>query len=310
MTVRRWAATTAAGLALLLNATACGGVVDDVPTPPAGGWPQAADGKITADLCALLTAADWRQYGHTMYADEPDSREAYTGANGVSCTWLLGDRLSIELQPNAESGTAAFQQDLNEHKRQMEAEKRESALEENVLDGADASWFDHGWLDENTYELHAVRQGLLISIEYNKNDQGDEGKAKEPKELLSGLVRTVYERVPDLGKNPTGDSHKVKLAVEGNQPKINVSYLDPITGELVEKNDVGEKVDGEDVRTTFTVEFVVPERDKQRLSITGTAAGADPFNPPSLTCAIGLDGKQLEDSTPGLLAMCNTELTF
>ncbi|MFI5843479.1 hypothetical protein ACIA8K_27610 [Catenuloplanes sp. NPDC051500] len=312
MTVRRWAATTAAGLALLLSATACGGGGDDndVPTPPAGGWPQATDGKISADLCALLTAADWEQYGHTLYSEEPDPGEAYTGANGVSCTWTLGDKLSVELQPNAESGTAAYQQDLHEHSRQMTSEHRESALEENVLDGADASWFDHGWIDDDVYELHAVRQGLLISIEYNKNDQADEGKAKEPKELLTGLVKTVYERIPNLGKNQAGESHKVKLAVEGNLPKINVTYLDPITGELVEKKDVGEKVDGQNVQTTFTLEFVVPERNQQRMSITGSTAGTNPLTVPALSCAIGLDGKQLEDSTPGLLAMCNAELTF
>ena len=140
--------TVALSIATMAALTGCmlGGAGDDADSaakPPAGGWPRLEDGKLTEKMCGLLVAADYKPFGHKMIG----LLEPATGkdsSNYVSCAGILGEWLTLDLQPTAESAKIRYDRSLDTRKDVVIVEKQQTVLAQDLLQGADQSWFDYG----------------------------------------------------------------------------------------------------------------------------------------------------------------------
>jgi hypothetical protein len=263
--------------------------------PPAGGWPQAADGKLDQKMCGLLTAADYAKYGHTLLPKAGGDDSGKSGGNTVSCLYMTGDEFALNLQPTAEGAKLLFQRERDDHVARMKAESHKSQLAEDVVPGADESWFDLSVLGTDKYpeyEVRARRGALLMMLRLSTGSDKD---AKDPKEALVGLAGLVLERAPELGKKDTGTLRKVKYVVTGTAKAKSIRYYDPSTGKNVE---VGASP------LPWTVEIALASEGKNPVLLDLTAT-ADPGTA-YVGCGILIDGKPFKEQKAALgLAFCS-----
>jgi len=140
----RTVALSIATAAALTGCMSSGGDTGDGPAkPPAGGWPQPEDGKLTAKMCGLLTAADFKPVGHNLIR-ALEAQPGKDSSNYVSCAGILGEWLTLDLQPTAESAKIRYDRSLDTRKDVVIVEKQQTVLAQDLLQGADQSWFDYG----------------------------------------------------------------------------------------------------------------------------------------------------------------------
>jgi hypothetical protein len=218
--------------AVLLAAAGCSGGDGDSGggsvKPPAGGWPQPENGQITAKMCGLLTRGDYEQFNHRQLLDlKPQGSKTTT--NGVSCSAPPADILELALQPTAESAKVWYKGSLASRKSQVISHKRDTVLVENLVTGADESWFDF-WVDSGNddklkdYELQVRRGALAVTLVLSGVD---EAKEKDPKGTLVALAGRVLQRVGGLGKTDTGATPMLHLEVNGKGRAGRIQYSVP-----------------------------------------------------------------------------------
>jgi hypothetical protein len=287
-------AVLVAALALTACNRSASNKASEAAGPPAGGWPQAADGKLDQKMCGLLTPADYAKYGHALLPRAGGDDSGKSG-NSVSCLYMTGDELALNLQPTAEGAKLLFQRELGDHGRRMKEKGLTSQLAKDVVAGADESWFDLSFLGTDKYpeyEVHVRRGALLVLLRLSTGSDKD---AKDPKAALVGLAGLVLERAPDLGKKDTGTLHKVKYVVTGTAKAKSINYYDPGTGKSV---DVGPSP------LPWTVEIALASEGKNPVLLQVNAV-ADPATA-FVGCAITVDGKPLtEQKVNRGLNFCN-----
>lgn len=299
---RRRAALLLAAVSLVATVAGCsghksGGSQSEAGGPPPGGWPQADNGNLTKEMCGLLTSADYHKYGHQLLdlvSSESDP------ANALNCLYMLGDELSLSLQPTAEAAKLVFADRTARHPDKLKESGYTSERVDNPVATADESWIDVSDLSAGTdkaYMLEARRGALLVTITLGGLK---DKKAADPKDALAGLGALVLERVPDLGKTDTGSTHTVKFEVVGTGKVTEVSYGDPNTGETVEAKNVT-------LPWSVEVPFAVVHA-KDYVSFTLTASSSNYSQP--LGCRITVDGKVVEQNNSALLSFCTFNYTL
>lgn len=213
--------------ALVLTLTGCGITGADAKAgPPAGGWPQPAGSHVTADMCGLLTGADYKKLGH-------DRRAKITGTvddrqNSLDCRYQAGDDMTLSLQPTADFAKYAFDAALTDHKGRLAESHRRSDLVSGVVGAADESWFDYGTpgtakAGPVTHELRLRRGALILAITLS----GFRGKKeKDPRNVLISLAGLVLGRLPHVGAKDTGTPHKIQYEVIGTGTAKSISWQD------------------------------------------------------------------------------------
>jgi hypothetical protein len=211
----------------------------DAGGPPPGGWPQAVGGKLTDQMCGLLTSADWAKYGHQLLPAAGENKAGPTGRT-LGCLYMTGDELALNLQPTTEAGKLLYEHDLADHTKRMTEEHKSTQLTKDMVRGADQSWFDLSSLSSGDefpeYRLTARRGSLLVTV--NITVPKAEKAKTSPQDTLAGLAGLVLERVPDLGKVDTGTTLKAHYLVIGKGKAQKLSYFDPNTGKEVELTNV------------------------------------------------------------------------
>jgi hypothetical protein len=145
--------------------------------------------------------------------------------------YMTSDELYLGLQRNAESAKLTFANTLQDHKDRLAEDKRTSVLAQNVVPGAEESWFDYWTLGTESspykeYEVDVRRGSLLMTITLS----GIHGKKEtDPKTLLSGLAGLVLQRIPAVGKTDTAKTQKVRFVVIGPGRAKQIIYTDPST---------------------------------------------------------------------------------
>jgi hypothetical protein len=233
----RGAAALSLGCALLLALAGCGtkttgggGGGAAAAGPPAGGWPQPVNGRLTTKMCGLLTDADYAKYGHERLASV-SQKKVDDLPNAIDCLYMTEDDLDLNLQPTAEAAKLSFAAALKAHKERLAEDQRSTVLAQNVVPGADESWFDYwtlGTADSKftEYEIRVRRGSLLVGITLS----GLKGKKEQdPRVLLSGLAGLVLQRIPAVGKTDTGRTHRAKFTVIGPGRAKQITYNDPTT---------------------------------------------------------------------------------
>jgi hypothetical protein len=211
-----------------------GGTSGDKDGPPAGGWPQPDNGRVTDAMCQLLRPGDWRRAGHPLLIDmelEPQKSGADMGGNHLWCLSTPANSLKFELQPTAEAGKIYYGMLLADRKDRVASGDSDSMLEENLVEGVDESWFDFGLGVKRHQQLKdyqlTFRQGaLVVTIELGAVD---DSKEKDPRGTLAKLARLVWERLPDVGRTDTGITPSVHFAVTGTG-KADITYTKPQGG--------------------------------------------------------------------------------
>lgn len=149
----------AALLLVLALLAACGSSSDaassDAPSSPKA-WPQPVDGKLTTEMCDLLTPDDYSKHGATGQGWS-DRRVATDWApNAVICEAPAGGWLTLNLQPDSVSASLFLKSQLIRQKQEIERYGSTSQLQEDVLAEADESWTDVS-ADQPSRELHVRR---------------------------------------------------------------------------------------------------------------------------------------------------------
>ncbi|WP_033323710.1 MmpS family transport accessory protein [Actinomadura atramentaria] len=291
----KWAAGAVVAAAALL-AAGCGGSDGGGPKTtavkaPAGGWPQPSGGRVTEAMCGLLTPEDYAGYGHQML--QPFTPKI----NGtvLSCEGMVADAFTVDLQPTIQAGKLVYSKTLQDHKDRLQEDARRTILANNVVQGADESWFDYWTLGtEGTqfteYEINARRGALVVDITLS----GIHGKnEKDPKTVLTGLAGLVLQRLPGVGAKDTGTTHKVRFEVTGSGKASQIMYTDPAATKSV------------------TVKNVKLPWSKE-LPFVPQAGAQMPFNLSAYTngfmkpvgCRISVDGQELKRQDSTTTATC------
>ncbi len=257
--------------------------------PPAGGWPQPENGQITTKMCGLLTDADYAKYGHHRLPVVSQKR-VDDAPNAVECLYMTSDELDLGLQPTAEAAKVAYAAALKDHKDRLSEDQRPTVLAENVVPGAEESWFDYWTLGSapskfTEYQVEARRGALTVGIILS----GLKGKSEQnPRVLLSGLAGLVLQRIPNVGKTDTGVTSKVRFTVTGTGRAREIGYNDPTSAKSVTLKNV--RLPWHTSRplvNTGTTSFVL-------LNLTATAVG--PMA--AIGCSISVDGQPVIDEAP------------
>ncbi|WP_157610316.1 MmpS family transport accessory protein [Spirillospora albida] len=291
-------------LGALLAVTGCtgGGSQDGGDTeakPPPGGWPQPENGKLTPEMCGLLTDADYRKYGHNRLSSEP-GRRSTNSANGIECTWTGGDYLTLDLQATAEDAKLFFRRYLDEHRERLRSDGRPTIIAQNVVPGADESWFDYWTIGSDPgerfveHELAARRGALTVRLVLS-GIKGD--KEKDPRTVLSGLAALVLQRLPDVGTKDTGTRHQVRYEITGRPGTAKmITYLDPVDTKSVTLRNV---------KLPWKKEFPVPApQGGAPTPLSLTATGDTSTITTVLSCRIVVDGQESASNTSPFSALC------
>jgi hypothetical protein len=291
----RGRALLACGLALVLALAGCDGggepASGDQKPPGRTSWPQPVDGKLTTDMCDLLGPDDYAAAGALANAFDERTLERGTQSRGLSCHSAGENWLTLNLQPDSVSGGLYYDWLLRGiHKNAgSPAQQRE-----NVLPGADESWFS---AMDGGHQLVVRRGGLIVGLRFGFLNKDIDHLAAATK-----LVGLVLERTP-AGTTATGEPHRVTLTVTGRpaQPgPVDIQYLDPNTVQLVSEKGV---------TLPWTKKFDVAWYGPTSPGITLNANLSTPALNKYLTCAITVDGKKLDESEPRMsLTTCRGEI--
>lgn len=265
--------------------------------PPAGGWPQPEKGRMTEKMCGLLTEDDYAKFGH-MLLGQIDAKRADTG-NAVSCLYQLSDSLSLDLQPTAASAALRFAADLKDHKDRFAEEHSPSVLAENVLSGADESWFDYstdaaGETQDAEHEIEVRRGSLLVDIVLAGMKEKDE---KDPRTVLTGLAGLVLQRIPDVGKTASGSTHQVTYTITGVGKARQINYGDPSTQE-------NRELKGVKLPWSLTKPIGFPSGQQQMELYLSAVMPTHLITLPVIRCRISVDGKTVADERGSGAASC------
>jgi hypothetical protein len=286
--------TVALSLAAMLAFTGCmSDKDDDDANPPAGGWPQLEDGKLTGKICGLLTSAEYQELGHHKLL-QVESMDEEGSSNSVSCWGGLGGRLVLDLQPTAESAKIRYDSELESHRRSVIVEKQATILADSVMQGADQSWFDYGPGPEgstpNDYVLNLRRGALLASLALN-NDE-----VKDPKQTIVRLAGLVLERIKDVGTTDAGTTPTVRLEVKGNGKASTIYYL---THDHASKS-----VDNVDL--PWSIELPMADHGKREVPLDISATSSTAALPLHLSCSISVRGVVVKQAQGFGIAQCHT----
>jgi hypothetical protein len=282
---RAWL-TGACALALGVAAGGCGngdgpavgGGTDAVPARTA--WPQPVGGKLTTDMCDVLGPDDYHAAG--AIAATFDERKLIQPRT-LSCHSVGENWLVLDLQPDAVSGGLYFQAQRHEHKTTSE-------LRENVVPGADESWYD---AEGTSHTLVARRGGLLVRLSFGfLNDDVDRFKAAT---MLTGLV---LERLPQVGATDTGKPHQLVLTVTGNAARtgpVDITYTEP---------NLNESVQEKGVTLPYVKKLDFAWFGQSRVTQI-MAAPRKPVLNNYLTCRIVLDGETIGEQVAVVVPMCS-----
>jgi hypothetical protein len=288
----RRAALALAGFGVLLVVAACGPSTNGAagsPTPSPA-WPQPVNGKLTKDMCGLLTDADYAVYHRDRFSLASADTDP---ANTVFCRYLLDDELTLSLQPTAEAAKLVMQNDIDMQIVQLGENGVGSILQDGSVPYTDDSWFDYTNTSTPAHkEYHLeVRRGALVVI-LNLGGAPDQNAAN-PKTTLIGLATLVLQRVPDLGTHDLGRTHKIAMHVSGTGIAEKVDYADP--------NEPGgfiEVTPPPDLPWSTEIPFAIVS-SKKTISLNLTAVSAAGASAP-LGCQISVDGKlQVSNSGRG-----------
>jgi hypothetical protein len=192
--------------------------------PPSGGWPQPSGSQVTADMCGLLTDADYDKAGHDRRAKISGTVDGQ--ANSLGCRYRSGDAMTLSLQPTADFAEYEFAAGLTDHRRRLAGSHRRSGLVSGVVGAADESWFDDsapGTAGPVAHELRLRRGSLILGITLG----GVRGKGeKDPRGVLVGLAGLVLQRLPHVGAKDTGTAHKIQYEVIGTGTAASISWED------------------------------------------------------------------------------------
>ncbi|MDG6103746.1 hypothetical protein Daura_24490 [Dactylosporangium aurantiacum] len=295
-----------AAAAVLLILAGCGrlgggggtGGAGGTVAAPEGGWPTTENGRVTAKMCGLLTRADFRSLGHRQLLDLAARTGAPPASNAVECDAPAADFLGLNVQPTAEAATIWHASSLAGRKREVLDHQRDTILVENVVAGADESWFDY-WLDSGEdseyrdYQLHLRRGALIVELHLGGIQAAD---AQDPKATLTTLADRVLQRVGDLGTTDTGNTPTMHLEVLGTGTARSISYIVP---------DVEGVVRLDNVALPWRREVRIAEHGRTLLNVTLNADSTGARVPPPVGCRMLLDGKLIvEDSGEYGLAQC------
>jgi hypothetical protein len=229
--LRGWSSLTRRVIAccsLVVVAASCRAVAGTPPqaTPPPGGWPQPAEGRVTSQMCGLLTDADYAAVGHHRPAKVSDAVSA--DENAVDCRYESNDEMTVALEPTAAFAKYVFAAGLKDHRERLADDKWPSHLVAGVVGAADESWFDD-WTasglsnDKKAHEIRVRRGGLIIGITLS----GARGKTEEdPRTVLVGLAGLVLRRLPHVGTKDTGTTHRIQYEVIGSGRALSIEWKD------------------------------------------------------------------------------------
>jgi hypothetical protein len=280
----RGRALLACGLALVLALAGCGGggepASGDQKPPARTSWPQPVDGKLTTDMCDLLSPDDYAAAG--ALANPFDERTLVRGSRsrGLSCHSAGENWLTFNLQPDPVSGGLYYHWWLNGIRKN---EGPPAQQRENVLPGADESWFS---ALKRGHQLVVRRGGLIVGLHFGFLNGDIDHLAAATK-----LVGLVLERT-QAGTTATGEPHRVTLTVTGRPARpgpVDIQYLDPNTVQLVSEKGV---------TLPWTKKLDVAWYGSTSTGITVDANLSAPALNKYLICAITVDGKKLADSEP------------
>jgi hypothetical protein len=255
-------------------------------------WPQPVDGKLTTDMCDLLGPDDYAAAGALANAFDERTLERGTQSRRLSCHSAGENWLTLNLQPDPVSGGLYYDWMLRgiREKAGSPAQQRE-----NVLPGADASWFS---AVDGGHQLVVRRGGLIVGLRFGFLNEDIDHLAAATK-----LVGLVLERT-QAGTTATGEPHHVTLTVTGRPARpgpVDIQYLDPNTVQLVSEKGV---------TLPWTKKFDVAWYGSMRPSITLNAALSTPALNKYLTCSITVDGKKLDESQPQMASTtCRGEIS-
>lgn len=295
--------TVALSVAAMVALTGCmfgkSGDGDATARPPAGGWPQPEDGMLTAKMCGLLTQADYKSFGHDLIGvlEPVPGKES---SNYVSCVGTLGEWLTLDLQPTAESAKIRYDRYLASRKNTVIVEKQESILTQDLLQGADQSWFDYGPAPSGTkpgeYQLRFRRGALVAAV---KLDPADEKSVKDPKAAVLRLAGLVLERIPDVGRTDGGTTPKVRFEVKGNGKASAISYST--------EDHRSENV--EDVQLPWSIELAMADHGDKEVWLTVSAHSPATLMPLALSCSVSVRGTVVKQAHEIGLALCDSRAT-
>jgi hypothetical protein len=193
--------------------------------PPPGGWPQPAAGRLTSDMCGLLTKADYARLGHVRQPSLWDTVGG--GSSSLDCRYRSNDELTLTLLPTAEYAEYVFATGLQEHKDDLTQAHRTSGLANDVVGPADESWYDRslGSTDPTPepHEIRVRRGALILGIVLS----GVKGKSeKDPRDVLTQLSNLVLRRLPHVGAQDVGTNHKIEYEVVGGGRAATLTWED------------------------------------------------------------------------------------
>ena len=193
--------------------------------PPTGGWPQPAAGRLTSDMCGLLTKADYARLGHVR---QPSMWSTIAGGgNSLNCQYRSNDELTLALLPTAQYAEYVFSTGLREHKDGLVQAHRTSGLADDVVGPADESWYDRslGSTDPTPepHEIRVRRGALIVGIVLS----GVKGKTeKDPRDVLTELSNLVLRRLPHVGAQDVGTNHEIEYEVVGSGRAATLTWED------------------------------------------------------------------------------------
>ncbi len=204
-------------------------------------WPTPENGKLTPELCGLLTVGDFIKLDVATTPLTGGPAPDY-GPNAVYCRSLDGNGLLLSLQPDAVSASLFYRAELNRHNEAMASRKvKGSAVEEDGIVDAAESWFD---LNEVAlpkypeYDLSARRGSLVVNLHLAARENGDAARA-QARTRMATLIGLVLERAPGLGEETTGAPHIMTMTVQGSGTgPVDIQYFDPVTGKLKRVSEV------------------------------------------------------------------------
>lgn len=299
--LRATAAASVAACLLVLAACSGGGHSSgggSAGGPPKGGWPQAQNGELVEAMCGLLTDADFTKV--KLEPPIPDS-QATDAANSLFCSYLLGDAFTMYLQPNAESAKIVFARDVASNLEYLKESDSDFTSDPatGTVTGADDSNVDYDHLGVSGYpQLQVVaRRGALvveISSQIDKNANLDDSR-----KALSTLAELVLQRVPDLGSEDTGTTHKITYVVTGTGT-ADINYIEFATGESKKLTGVTLPWKVDDPFAITTAKDLIP------LNVNAATKAFDKY----VGCQILVDGKEVTNQAPSSgLAFCMSQFT-
>lgn len=291
----RGRALLACGLALVLALAGCSGgepAGGDQKPPGRTSWPQPVDGKLTTDMCDLLGPDDYAAAGALAVAFDERTLARGTRSRELSCHSVGENWLTLNLQPDPVSGGLYYDWLLRGFRKNAGSPAQQR---ENVLPGADESWFSA--LDRG-HKLVVRRGGLIVGLRFGFLNEGIDHLAAATK-----LVGLVLERTR-AGTTATGEPHHVTLTVTGRPARpgpVDIQYLDPNTVQLVSEKGV---------TLPWTKKFDVAWYGSMSTGITVNATLSRPALNKYLICAITVDGRKLDDSGARMsLTTCRGEIS-